>query len=179
MTIINSYGGHESNSYLSLAEANDIIKGGAVLNNAAWLSANNKQKEAALREATVDIDTRQFIGEKYFFEQRLEFPRQLKFDFPFNRTEVATFTDDSVQARMKADVQEACAHQAVWLLRNNGMSEHTENQHLGLASVQESTGPIRDFYQYRKGFSAAQTRLHPNAMARLQEWLTTGRIFRA
>lgn len=177
MTLIASYGGNGSNSYIDVSQANSFIRT-TVLANEEWFELSQRQKEAVLIQATRDIDSRQYVGHRRFFDQFLEFPRQLRSMFPFNRTSTETVTQDEVQRRMLRDVSEACALQAVFLARNGGHNEHAERLSQGIRSVSEGVGPIREFVQYAQRATGGSARLSHEAVTRLAEWTTTRRIER-
>ena len=178
MTIISSWGGPDSNSYISISQANSFIKT-AIFDDSAWDGLSATQKGAALIQASRDIDTRQYIGTRYFFEQRLEFPRQLRSSFPFNRTSTATLTQDTIQKRMQSDVEEACAHQALKVARDGGRNIHIENVKNNITGISEAIGPIREFVQYGSKASIGNMRMSFEALGLLQDWMTGRRIYRA
>lgn len=178
MTLVSSYGGPDSNSYIDVTQANSFIRT-AIIDNAAWIGLTSQQKQAALIQASRDIDSRQYIGHRYYYEQRLEFPRQLRSAFPYNRTSTETLTQDVIQKRMRETVQEATAHQANFIARNRGRNQAVEDIQNGITSVSESIGPIREFVQYGKRANVNSARFSAEALQLLQEWMTGRRIFRA
>ncbi len=178
MTLIASYGGNQSNSYIDLTQANSFILT-AVLANDEWFElSSDVDREAILLQATRDIDSRQFVGHRRFFDQFLEFPRELRSAFPFNRTSTETVTQDETQRRMLRDVTEACALQAVFLARQGGRNEHAERLSQGIRSISEGVGPIREFIQYGRRATGGSARLAQDVVARLAEWTTTRRVIR-
>lgn len=176
MTLISSYGGPDSNSYISITEADSFICS-AVFDPSDWTALTDTQKEAALIGASIDIDSRQYVGHRFFFDQHLEFPRQLRSAFPFNRTSAETITQDVNQKRMQRNVQQACAYQALMIARCGGFNVHAERIQSGIKGISESVGPIREFIQYGTRASAAGARLDGRAVTLLQPWLT-GRTIR-
>ena len=182
MTLISSYGGPDSNGYISLTEANSFILTAipeGVLCPTLWTDLSTVAQEASIMMATIDIDSRQYVGNRFFFDQHLEFPRELRSAFPFNRTTVRTFTEDTIQKRMKRSVQEACAYQALHIARHQGRSTHLSNIAQGIRGISESVGPIREFVQYGQRISNQNAKFEPTALALLQEWMTTRRVWRA
>ena len=178
MTLINSYGGPDSNAYIDITQANSFIRT-ATLDNDAWFALSNTQKSAALMMASSDIDARQYVGSRYFFDQHLEFPRQLQSSFPWIRTQSSTFTQDTIQKRMQENVSQAAALQALKIARDGGRNRHLENIANGIVGVSESVGPIREFIQYgqAKG-TGSSSKYDPQALALLQEWMTGRKIYR-
>lgn len=74
MTVIVTPGGDDSNSYATLAEANQYHT--ERLHNAAWTSANDTVKEAALLWATRTLDANFYWnGVRSTEEQALDWPR--------------------------------------------------------------------------------------------------------
>lgn len=67
--------GADSNSYITLAEANDILAGEKV-----WDGLTDNQKTSYLLQSAQLLDARGFIGEKYSNDQALEFPRNFQVD---------------------------------------------------------------------------------------------------
>lgn len=178
MTLISSWGGPDSNSYIDLTQANSFITT-AIIDYSGWTALTTPQREAALIQASRDIDSRQYIGARYYFDQRLEFPRVLNSAFPFNRTTTGTITQDVVQKRMQGQVQEATAQQAAFIAKNSGASQHAENIQAGIVSISESVGPIREFVQYGANARVSSARFSVEALQLLQDWMTGRRIYRA
>lgn len=178
MTLIASYGGNASNSYIDVTQANSFIRS-AVFANDEWFELSGRQRESILLQATRDIDARQYVGTRRFFAQFLEFPRELRSNFPFNRTtQLETVSGDDTQRRMLRDVTEACALQAVFLARQGGRNEHAERLSQGIRSISEGVGPLREFIQYGQRATGGSARLAQDVVARLSEWTTTRRIIR-
>jgi hypothetical protein len=178
MTLIASYGGNASNAYIDLTQANSFIRT-AVFANEEWFDLSGTERAAILMQATRDIDSRQYVGTRRFFAQFLEFPRELRSSFPWNRTtQTETTTGDDTQRRMLRDVTEACALQAVFLARQGGRNEHAERLSQGIRSISEGVGPIREFVQYGQRATGQSARLAQDVVARLSEWTTTRRVIR-
>lgn len=178
MTLIASYGGNQSNAYINVSQANSFIQS-AVLANTEWFELSSVNREAVLIQATRDIDSRQYVGTRRFFDQLLEFPRESRASFPWNRTtQTETTTGDETQRRMLRDVTEACALQAVFLARQGGRNEHAERLSQGIRSISEGVGPLREFIQYGQRATGGSARLAQDVVARLSEWTTTRRVIR-
>ena len=179
MTVIASWGGGTSNAYLDITAADSILST-TVIDYSSWTDATTQKREAAVIQASRDVDSRQYIGVRYYFDQNLEFPRELRSDYPWNRTTVlGTITEDTEQERMQRRVEEATALQALWLLRNSGQNEHMENIAAGVSRKSEELGPIKESVSYKSGVKANKARFHPDAVALLSDYFTGRRIFRA
>ena len=180
MTLIASYGGNGSNSYIDATQATSFNKS-ATLSFDAWTSLSGAQKQAALQMATRDIESFTYSGFRYFSDQTLKFPRQFQSRFPFNRTTSATLGQDITQARMQDDVSKATALQALKIAVDGGSDPDAARISAGVSSWTESVGPIKESVQYGKVSqrSSNRSRMDPQAFALLQEWLTTRRIWRS
>ncbi len=176
MTVISSWGGSTDNSYISLSAANSFITT-SVVDVAAWTDATTAQREASLIEATRDVDSKQYIGQRYYTEQRLEFPRILRTgeSWPFNFTGSVPGDSDIEQTRSRLAVEQATCSQALWILRNSGRNYHNERISSGIKSFSESVGPISESATYGGG---AIERLCPEALAVLSPWFTGRRVYR-
>lgn len=175
MTVIASWAGTTDNSYISFTAANSYIST-SMVDPSAWTDASTAQKEAALMEATRDIDSKQYIGDRYYYEQRLEFPRKVDGSrWPWNYTSSVTPNVDVDQARAQLAVEQATCQQALWILRNSGRNYHNERISSGIKSFSESVGPISESATYGGG---AIERLCPEALAVLSPWFTGRRVYR-
>ena len=76
ITIDATVGGASANSYLTLADAQDLIDG-MVENDdvTAWASATTDQKNRALYSATQRLDRERFLGARATDTQALQWPR--------------------------------------------------------------------------------------------------------
>jgi len=175
-TIVDSWGGNGSNAYVSLTAASSFITTG-VVDSAAWTSATTIQQEAALIEAARDIDSRQFIGSRYYSQQQMEWPRAIPPAGTFRTSAVDPTATSYIQQRMKTQVQCANCIQALYLLRNGGRNQHTEARASGAVRVKEEVGPIKTEYHYGKGGGNLSI-LCPEAISYLSPWLTTRKAFR-
>ena len=181
MTLISSYGGPDSNGYISLTEANSFICSAipeAVLNPTLWTGLTDPQREACIMMASVDIDSRQYIGTRFFYDQHLEFPRQQNSRFPFRRVVTEIGSNDVVQERMRKNVQQACAYQAFHIARDGGRNQHLQNIANGIRGISESVGPIREFVQYGQRITQSSAKFDSVALSLLQPWMTGRRIYR-
>jgi len=179
MTLISSYGGPESNSYIDVTQANSFIRS-ATFSFDAWNALSNGQKQAALQMATRVIDSFTYTGHRYNTQQLLKFPREFRSTFPWNRTDSATITTDVTQFRMLTNVQQATAIQANKIANDGGTDPHAARIASGVTGWSEAVGPIRESVQYGKAnaTSSNRSRIDPDAFALLQEWMTSRRIYR-
>lgn len=178
MTIVSSWGGGTSNSYISYTDAASFIENGGVYDYTKWTEATTVQCEAALIQATREIDAFQYIGERYYAEQELEFPVAIPGNiWPHNYVVSDDGGLDIEQARMKRAVERATCIQTVWIIRSDGVHVHAENQEMGIASYSETTGPVSESVAYRSGGGALR-KLHPDAKSLLSPYRTGRRIYR-
>ena len=122
VTVDATVGGAEANSYLTVADADDILD--LRLGTSAWSSASTDDKGRALIMATRDIDSNRFQGERISSTQVLEFPRTYQ-------REAAT--------EIPRDIQFACAEQALWCLQNSATGGRSERQQLRAEGVTSYT----------------------------------------
>ena len=112
ITIDATVGGASANSYLTLADAQDLIDG-MVENDdvTAWASATTDQKNRALYSATQRLDRERFLGARATDTQALQWPRTgvrkpdtyintYAIGFPFKIT-TDYFTDTEVPDQIK------------------------------------------------------------------------------
>lgn len=177
MTLISSYGGPDSNSYIDVTQADSFIES-AIFDPSSWTALSTIQKGAALMLASSDVDSRQYIGRRFFHDQHLEFPRESNPHFPLNRTVTTAGSQDITQRRMQRNVSEATAHQAAHIARNGGRNQHLENIANGIRGISESVGPIREFVQYGQRITQSVAKFDTVALSLLQPWMTTKRILR-
>lgn len=159
-----TWGGSTADSYISLEDADASINS-YILDTTAWSDATGRQQDAALRMATVNIDTVSYLGGRMEYTQSLKFPRFLPADIPL--------TDDQI----KAEVRIATVFQANFLIENQSFNaEHARNMAAGLKQLSNSIGPIRDQYTYT---SAAPTVLSQDALRIMAKYKAPKRLYRA
>ncbi len=178
MTLITLYGGSDSNSYIDITQADSFITT-SIFDSSSWTDLSSVQKGAAILQATQDVDSRQYIGGRFNSEQLLEFPRQVRSSFPYNRVGTELTTEDAIQLRMRQDVQQATAHQALKIARDGGRNVHIENVKNNIVGISESVGPIREFVQYGQKSAVGNMRLSTESLTLLQDWWPGMKIFRA
>lgn len=173
-TAFNSeWAGAEAESYISLADAHAFITT-RVVAASAWTDATTVARISALVEAARDIDSRQFIGRRYNYAQKLEMPRELPLQYPFARSSSNSITYSIEHARMKERVEQATCHQALWILRNSGRNMHMERVASGVKSASERAGDTAEAYEYRGGLE----RLSHESVALLRPYLEGRRVYR-
>jgi hypothetical protein len=118
------------NSYASVDDASTYFE--SRLDVAAWTSATNAQKEAALVTATTVLDNKRWAGYAVDASQALAFPRVLSYMDP-KVGDIVTLPEDTIPKR----VLEACYETAYHLLNNDGALDN-------VSSVKSlSIGPIK------------------------------------
>lgn len=175
--IIASWGGATDNCYVTLGYANGYILK-SIVNHDSWTNATVQQRVSALLQATRDIDSLNFFGNRYFGTQFLEWPRSSNQPWPWNLVAYNQAVNLSVeQVRMKDSVKKACCHQALWILDNQDALVHAKNQAMGVESYYQKLGPLEDEYHYGK--SSLPPTVSPVARKLLSEWITGRKIARA
>lgn len=179
-TLISSYGGPDSNSYVSLSFANSYI----ALNTFAssvWTATSTTLRQVALVQATRDIDAFTYLGHRRYYDQYLKFPRQMKSNFPWNRTSVVTVTQDVTQKRMQRDVQEATCIQALKIVVDGGTDPISDLASRGVSAKSKAVGPVRESVTLGNinAANVNRARMAQQAYSRLQPWFVGKRIYRA
>lgn len=179
-----TWGGSSALTYVSVTNATSLLST-TVIDYAAWSSATTIQQGAALVQAARDIDALQFIGTRYYYNQNLEMPRKLETSFPWDYvTNVGTTAGGDIeQTRMQFKVEQACALQALKLLREGGRNVHQERQASGISNWSESLGPMSQSVTYGKSAASsgagATAKLAPEALALLADYRGSKRLWRA
>lgn len=176
-TLITSWGGGTSNSYVSLTDANSFVTY-SVVNNSAWADATPEQRVAAVLEASRDVDSRQYLGRRKYSVQLLEFPREIDASYPWSRTTYQSASLSDSEARMKEDVKQATCYQALWILQQSGRNQHQEAAMAGISEVEREVGPIRERYRYRGVSETIPRALCPAAVMKLANWMSGKRAIR-
>lgn len=176
MTVIASWGGTSSNAYIDHASANSFVTT-SIYNYDAWTAATTVQREAALIMAAVDIDAREYVGGRYYYDQRLKFPRMLRLSFPWNRTAVSSTVFSVEYQRMQLDVERASCYQALQIIRNSGRNQDQERQMNGITAMSEQIGPISKSVTYGKSGSV-DSRFAPEAFNLLAPWRDGRKAYR-
>lgn len=89
------------NTYITVLEADTLLQYEFDFDN--WYNLTELEKERALVQATRNIDNHFFIGEKYNFEQTLEFPRDI----------ITRKNGDNTYGEVPNNVKLACALEAL------------------------------------------------------------------
>lgn len=173
-TLIASWGGSGDNCYTTLTLANSFIPV-SVIDYSKWAAATTAQKNAALLAATLDIDSRQYIGGPYFSAQSLLFPRCISPGVDIGYTWVSSLGDE-LQVKMRNDVEKATALQALYLLNSPSRSRWLEARSMGVKNIFERTGPLADSVEFFSGGAAVS--IGPDALRLLRSWMESRRIVR-
>ena len=183
-TIISSWGGGTSNSYVALTAANSFIVN-CVLDHSAWDSASSDQRCAALMEAVRDIDARQYFYTKYLSTQILEFPRAIGLSWSDSIGAWDPTNLSTTETRMQRDVEQACCHQALFLLQQQAKSAHATLRDVGVTNVKRKVGPVEEEFRYASPTEDAgrpgggKRPLCMESLQLLSDWITSKRIYRA
>lgn len=176
LSVISSWGGPSSNSYVDPTFCDSFIRV-RLVDPSAWTNATTLQQAAACLEATRDIDTKEYLGGRYYYNQLLKFPRQLLLGFPWNKTAAQSTVFSVEYYRMYDQVQQATAYQALWILRQGGRNYYAEKIASGIQAMSQAVGPVKEYVQF--GRVNHVLRLSPEAVSKLQEWGVSRRAFRA
>lgn len=160
ITLVTTYGGATSNTYISVSTANTLVQANT-LNSEAWDEAGEDVKARALIVATNTIDACRWAGAKYYYDQRLKFPRTVTgAENPGETVGDAgspsyanLLENDIFQQRMKERVEIATALQAVYLIQSSkqdgGLGRHRKLQRQGIMSWSRSVGgSVSESYSY-------------------------------
>jgi hypothetical protein len=176
-TIIASWGGDTSNAYVDLTYANAYMD--TKIKKSAWDSATEPERIASLVEATRTIDSKNWNGVRFYYSQRLEFPRTAydeREGWPEELTTTQTATLGGVEyIRMEERVKDACCEQALYMLETKD-DEMLNLQRRGVTSYSESVGRVSESYSFGSG---ARTQLAPEATRLLAWYKSHPRIQRA
>lgn len=180
MALDTTWGGSSSNAYISLTAADSFIQT-YVFDATAWTSATTPQREAAIAEATLLIDQFQYIGGRYYSEQKLAFPRRHP-NMSSWAEDSEPITESTFQTQMQDAVERACAYQALYTCRLRGDDTHYSNQQRGIQSYTEQVGPVMESATYGgvgSRFVGPAARMQPDAFGLLAPYRTSKKIFRA
>jgi len=180
LLISSPWGGSLNNCYSLLEMANSYIRTAKIFFD-EWLEFKEKQP-AALITATQQIDAQNWSGEKWFYNQLLEFPRfDPEGEFPYGSYSRAapdlTFAQlsetDEYLRQQRIRVQIACAEQAFFLLRQRGINAHREDQYHGIRS-QSRGGRVAESF----GYGDPDLVLCPEAWDQLRPYVGSMRVVR-
>lgn len=163
LTLTVTPGAYNANSYVSLADANTILEGFISALVSAWDDATDAQKNAALAQATRQIDNLRLSGRKYNYEynegdgedyQALHFP-------------TVDDVDSDGDPYIPNAVERATALQAAYLLRAGEANQQTADaMNAGITS--RGTG------KYSENMNVRRMRtICPEAMMELKPWHIT------
>lgn len=197
-TLDSSYGSPTANCYVSFTDADSIAMSSS-LDYITWTDVTTVVREIGLIRATRDIDSMRWAGGRYFFNQKLAFPRATRGaglwdryaygeegygwnygDFPWqyygvNMSQITVNTFNVEYQLQKEAVARANVYQAVHLLRyQKGRNRHRERQSMGIIGYSESIGKLSESYSY------GQTNLSlvPEAYDELRGYLGSPTIVR-
>ena len=177
-----TYGGKAANAYLTEAEANEIVDN-ELLDVAAWAQAAPGDRTKALLAAARDVDALLWHGARYYFDQRLAFPRTPPgSDFPYGQAGTGASGDPGFAAFLEQDeylrkqkdrVQRASAIQAAYLLRVKGRRPEREAAAAGITSRSFSGAGVSESQSLEGGVP-----LHPDAWGLLMPYAGSPKLLR-
>ena len=183
MALETTYGGQNAEAYISVADA-DVIATTEILQSEAWLAVADTVKEIALRMASRHIDSYNYEGDRYFYNQGLLFPRvpnNINFYYqPYSGMGAAdvffiNFLErDEYLRKQKNRVRRACVIQACHVLRTSGRIPEREAQFKGVGSRSGSRAGVSDSQSY----VASAHRLCPEAMDEMRHYYASPRLVR-
>lgn len=173
ITLISTWGGQDSNSYVDLTEANSIAA--TTLLSSPWFSFSDDLRAQALIQAARDIDSKNWIGKRLFYRQRLEFPRSFSGAiFPLTvLTDINTIDEDLFRQQQR--VKEAQVFQAIDLLMSMNMPDILDMQQRGVLSLSSGGGTIQTIINS----TGTGSRLCARAAELLREWKGFARLSKA
>ena len=171
-----TWGGINSNTYATDLELAVYVE--TKVKRDQWDAASDAARKASLVEATRAIDSLgRWVGERYSWNQRLQFPRTLFAEAALgSATEIGTLTFLRVEyAWMMQDVKNACAEQALYILKQGGEDTLLELAQRGVRSYSEGIGKISESYS----FGASASPMSPEASRFLARYKSSPRLVRA
>lgn len=180
LTLVASYGGPDSNSYVTQAEANSLNALYAY-ETTIWNSATSAQQIAALLRAARDIDAVPWRGDRLFYDQRLDFPRTDADGevWPWNSAVTVINTFNIFQTQMQDNVKLAQVLQAIEHIRNGGRNVHQDRQTQGIVGYSESIHRVSESYQYGRSGGTSVGALYPEPAGYLAQYKGSRRLYRA
>lgn len=167
MTLIASWGGPDSESYVTLSDANSIVESICHTKDIqAWTACDSMTRERALRKATQDIESCPWTGSRLYHDQRLKFPTSLENTYPLRYSNISSFSIDLQRQELK--LPEACTLQAIALVKQQSVSaiDFQELARQGVTSYSASGGGTSQSF----GLSKASSVLSREAFQILLEW---------
>lgn len=156
LTLISTWGGTGDTTYVLLDEADEYIGSntlvGFKIDPTIWTELNSIQKARYLFAASRLVDNAEnYLGERQFKDQTLEFPRIPSGDnnWPWvgrALTEVNTY--NAYLTEQKRRVKNATIEQAYAFVRDGDRNEHIERRLSGIRGFSESVGPISESASY-------------------------------
>lgn len=180
LTLDSSWGGGTSNSYLGLTDANSVVATYLPVHaRTKWTDATTPDRIAALLQATRQIDSLAWTGDRVFYTQNLEFPRTDREGerFPWATKFSIVSTWNIYMQRQRERVLMACALQAVSVLREGdpGQDEHRQRRAAGITNFSESIGRVSQSVSYGRPSLV----LDPEVLNLLREYRGAPRVYRS
>ena len=142
--ISSPYGGRLCNAYSTWAEVDSYIRATCVFFT-PWTDATSIQGSALIIRASLNIDALNWEGEKFFYDQAMEFPRRQEgeeFELYPRGTAIgdtlSLFESDEYLRQQQINLKKAVAEQALYLASNGGRPPYRQEQFQGVVGVSRS-----------------------------------------
>lgn len=163
ITLISTWGLSTSNSYTSLTEANSLISM-YVFNSEAWDKADDTFKLKCILNASQEIDSQNWHGGRYYWNQNMQFPRTPpgeSNDLGFGGSSEGSdgsaiyysLLEFNEYSRKQVErVKRATAVQAAYIAENqsgkNKGDPHKDLQKKGITNWSRSTSGVSESFSY-------------------------------
>lgn len=147
LTVVSSYGGGTSNSYIAVTDAATIKD--EFMNASDYTDASTTIQGQALIRATRMIDAKVWKGCAYYYDQNLQFPRSLKGESNFEELSADVIGSTEFE-HQKKQVKWATVAQAIYLLRvNTDLTKRQDLKSQGISNF--SLGQFSESYGDTQG----------------------------
>lgn len=151
-------GGTAAASYVSLVEADAYFA--TRFGSDAWTALSDGDQEKALVQATREIDAHRFLGQRHYWSQALQFPRQ----YPYHREEPTAGT----AVEIPRSIKNATCEQAIFIAQHATTGGRSPIQTLRAEGVtSHRVGSLAQTFE-----GATQGILAPMARQFLGRWIS-------
>lgn len=164
LVIVATPGASTANSYVTLTDADAILLGYISAITSAWDAATDAQCNAALVQATRDIDSYRLKGTKYYDSEDEEDTDDWQ---PLHFPVKEHYSDSTGGLFIPESVENACAVQAAYLIRFG--AEQVAMRDMVNAGVR-----VNEPGRLRQTFVSNRHRLCEEARGLLRDWIMTG-----
>lgn len=133
MALTTTPAAHDADSYVTVAEAKEYLA-----LNAVFMALEDAAIENLLRQATMQLDTLRYFGEKYDYSQALQFPRLT----------IDEYGDPIAHNEIPTKVKMATCEQAAYILAGEG-AKRAQLQADGVTSFK--IGDVSESYAAKAG----------------------------